>query len=469
VRAEPPPRAVIKELREEWLPPAGLQGLTILPSEAIGERAAAVLPDLATCEACLADIGLAPGTGRPDRRRGYAFTNCTDCGPRFSIIRALPYDRPNTTMAAFALCPECRSEYEDPRDRRFHAQPTACPACGPRLRIVDASGAGGGRDTGVDGVADSGVVVAAARALAEGRIVALKGLGGFHLLVDAADGPAVRRLRERKRRPVKPLAVMVRDLPMARTLCGLSAKAEALLLQPEAPIVLLPRREDAPISDAVAPGNPCLGIMLPYTPLHHLLMKEVDRPVVATSGNLSDEPICIDEDEARRRLGAIADVFVVHDRPIERPVDDSVLRIVRGAPQPVRRSRGYAPLPVTLTRELPSILAVGGHLKNTVALSRGSDVFLSQHIGDLETPQALDAFERVIADFLRLYEVEPALVAHDLHPDYGSTGWAVQAVDGAGNGAETPALAGARRVPVQHHHAHLAACLADTRADRALG
>jgi hydrogenase maturation protein HypF len=476
LRTAPPPRAVIKDVEAEWLEPAGLTGLRILHSDADGDREAAVLPDLATCPACLSDIGLDGQAG--DRRMAYAFTNCTDCGPRFSILRALPYDRPNTTMAGFELCPACRAEYEDPLDRRFHAQPTACPACGPRLYRLPATrkpraaappdlgdGGDGGRphpasppDMGDGGEGERLEVVRdAAEEIRAGGVAAVKGLGGFHLVVDAGDAAAVGRLRARKHRPTKPLAVMVRDLEMARALVRVSPEAGALLASPEAPIVLLPKLADAPVADAVAPGNPYLGVMMPYTPLHHLLLRELDRPVVATSGNLSDEPICIDEAEAAERLAGIADAFLVHDRPIERPVDDSVIQWMAGAPRTVRRSRGYAPLPVGVPAALPPTLAVGGHLKNTIALARGTDVFLSQHIGDLETPQARDAFERVIADFLRLYEVEPALLAHDLHPDYASTTWALDDDALAAAGLDRPP----RRIAVQHHHAHLASCLAD--------
>ena len=487
VRSEPPPRAVIHDVVEDWLPVLGLEGLTILPSEDVGDRVAAVLPDLATCDACLRDVGVeGHGSERDgpqsnptvdgstvDRRHGYAFTNCTDCGPRFSIIRALPYDRPNTTMAGFELCDACRAEYEDPGDRRFHAQPTACPECGPRLWLERP---GGGAEAGVD------PIEAAAAALRAGEIVAVKGLGGFHLVVDAADEDAVGRLRARKHRPAKPLAVMVADLAAARRLCRVPPEAEALLVQPEAPIVLLERRDGAPVADAVAPGSPYLGIMLPYTPLHHLLMRAVGRPVVATSGNLTDEPICTEVDEARRRLDGIADRFLLHDRPIARPVDDSVVQLSAGAPRLIRRSRGYAPLPIQLAAETVPTLAVGGHLKNTVALSRGRDVFISQHIGDLETPQALAAFEAVIADFLRLYDVEPAVIVHDLHPDYASTLWVARAVregrtgaglegrEGAGGRPAVAApIAAIPTMAVQHHHAHLAACLAENGEDRALG
>jgi hydrogenase maturation protein HypF len=443
VRHAPPRQAVVHELRESWLPASGLEGLLILASDTGGDRLAAVLPDLATCDACLTDIGLgASGDGGADRRVGYPFTNCTDCGPRFSIVRALPYDRRNTTMAGFALCPDCRAEYENPLDRRFHAQPTACPACGPRLALVDPA------DPTAARAADGAALAAAGAALRAGRIVAVKGLGGFHLMVDAGDEAAVERLRRKKRRPTRPLAVMVPALESARELCDVSPDAAALLAAPEAPIVLLTRRPGAPIAAAVAPGNPYLGVMLPYTPLHHLLMREVGRPVVATSGNLSDESICIDDAEALDRLGGIADLFLTNDRPIERPVDDSVVQWLDGAPRVVRRSRGYAPLPVRVEGEMAPILAVGGQLKNTIALARGTDVFMSQHVGDLDSAESQRTFRRVAADFLRLYEVVPEAVAHDLHPDYASTRWAAE----SGHG---------ECIPVQHHHAHLAACLAD--------
>jgi hydrogenase maturation protein HypF len=436
VRSSPPPRALIRGIRESWLPAAGLEGLAIVASDASGERLTAVLPDLATCPACLVDVG-GGGAAEPDRRLGYAFTNCTDCGPRFSIIRALPYDRPNTTMAGFVLCAACGEEYQNPRDRRFHAQPTACPACGPRLAWI-----------GDDGDASADPLTAAVAAIRRGEVVAVKGLGGFHLVVDATSDAAVRRLRTRKRRAARPLAIMVTGLPMARELCQVSDEAAALLASPEAPIVLLQRRWPSPVVGAVAPGNPYLGVMLPYTPLHHLLLHALGTPVVATSGNLSDEPICIEELEARDRLGGIADGFLVHDRPIERPVDDSVVQWLDGEARPMRRSRGYAPLPIGLGGPAPVILAVGGHLKNTIGVVRGSEVFLSQHIGDLDAPAARDRFQRTVADLLGLLEVTPVATAHDLHPDYASTAWAAAAGFG-------------ERIPVQHHHAHLAACLVD--------
>ena len=428
-----------------------------------GAKTVFVLPDIATCPDCLSEV-LDPA----DRRHRYPFTNCTNCGPRFTIIEALPYDRPNTSMRRFTMCPACGREYKDPLDRRFHAQPNACPVCGPKLTIYDC------------GLNTQSGILAAASALRAGRIVAVKGLGGFHLMVDARNGDALARLRERKPRHAKPFAVMARDLEQARTLCEVSDEAAALLTSPEAPIVLLQRRAEAPISDEVAPGNPNLGIMLPYTPLHHLLLRELDFPVVATSGNLTDEPICTDEEEAKVRLGGIAETFLIHDRPIVRHVDDSVTWILEGQPRLLRRARGYAPLPVTLAAPVPTILAVGAHLKNTVALSVGRQVFISQHIGDLETPEAMTAFERVIADFQHLYEATPLAIAHDLHPDYLSTKWAeqncgLQIVD-CGLGDHLPPSIGNPQsairnlIAVQHHHAHLASCLAENgTAGPALG
>ena len=451
LRRDRPARAVVHALEAEWLEPAGFTAFTIRHSQAGGEKTAVVLPDVATCPACLREVR-EPG----DRRHRYPFTNCTDCGPRFTIVEALPYDRPHTTMAGFTMCPRCQGEYEDPGDRRFHAQPNACPACGPRLSLWDPHGEVLARD--------DGALVAAAAALAQGEIVAAKGLGGFHLLVDARDGAAVDRLRRRKLRQEKPFALMVRDLAMARGLVEVPPEAEALLTSPECPIVLLRRRTGGrpeAVADAVAPGSPDLGVMLPAMPLQHLLMAEVGFPLVATSGNLTDEPIATDEREARERLGGVADLFLVHDRPIARHADDSVARVFAGEARLLRRARGYAPLPVRLPRRGPALLAVGGHLKNTVTLSVGDNAFVSQHLGDMETPTALDAFERVIADFLALYEAVPSALVHDLHPDYATTRWAEEAVAGD----RWPALAGLPLVAVQHHHAHLASCLAENRAD----
>ncbi len=437
--AERPPLAVLHAVEHQWREPVGFAGFEIRHSDEEGEKTVVVLPDVATCAACLAEV-----VDPADRRYGYPFTNCTNCGPRFTIVEALPYDRPNTTMRRFPMCASCRREYEQPRDRRFHAQPNACPRCGPQIALWTR----GGRPRSVAEEA----LAAAVRALEDGRILALKGLGGFHLMVDARNAASVVRLRQRKARHGKPLALMVRDLDQARRICAVPAPAAELLTSPQAPIVLLRRLEDpaTQIAEEVAPGCPDLGVMLPYTPLHHLLLGAIDFPIVATSGNLTDEPICIDNQEALERLGAIADFFLVHDRPIARHADDSVVWLAGGAPQMIRRARGYAPLPLVLPRRLPTILAVGAHLKNTVALSVDDKVFLSQHLGDLETSQALDAFERVIGDFLQLYEAEPVAIAHDLHPEYLSTRWALA------NASDAVPL-----LPVQHHHAHLAACMAD--------
>ncbi len=466
---EKPPRSIIHSLESAWLEPAGYECFEIRHSDDQGAKTVLMLPDIATCDDCLTEA-LDPG----DRRQRYPFTNCTNCGPRFTIIQALPYDRPNTTMRQFIMCPDCQAEYENPLDRRFHAQPNACPVCGPRLTLYaprqmpDARPASNA--LGLEAALDAQWSVVAegddalrrtAAALRDGQIVAVKGLGGFHLMVDARDADAIARLRERKPRRDKPFALMARDLAQVQNLCEIPLQAEALLTSPESPIVLLRRRPRAPVAENVAPGNPTLGVMLPYTPLHQLLLQELDFPVVATSGNLTDEPICTDEREAIQRLGHIADLFLAHDRPIARHVDDSVAWVVREEARLLRRARGYAPLPVLVPRPAPTILAVGAHLKNTVALSVDRQVFISQHIGDLETPEAMNAFERVIADFLRLYEAAPVAIAHDMHPDYLSTRWAQEGrLEPSGHDVSN-LQSHLRLVPVQHHHAHLVSCLAE--------
>ena len=435
---EAPPQAVLGAVEQRFAEPVGYVGFAIRPSELAGERSALVLPDLATCEACLRELRT-PG----DRRYRYAFTNCTACGPRFSIVEALPYDRAATTMRTFQQCRVCQAEYDDPRDRRFHAQPNACPRCGPEVELRDR----GGR---VRSRAHAALVDAAA-ALAEGAIVAVKGLGGFQLLVLARDAAAVGRLRARKRRDEKSLALMVPNLEAAAALADVGEVEARLLRSAAAPIVLLRRRAVAAVAVEVAPDSPNLGLMLPCTPLHHLLLAEVGHAVVATSGNLSDEPICIDEREALVRLGAIADLFVVHDRPIARPVDDSVTRVVAGRPMVLRRARGFAPLPIELPGAGANVLALGGHLKNTVAVSVGAMAFGSQHVGDLETELATRVFEAAAADLPRLYGVAPSLVACDAHPDYRSTRYAE--------------ATGLPIVRVQHHHAHVRACMLDNRLE----
>lgn len=435
IEREKPPHAFIQSLEPSFLDPVGYRDFTIHHSDASGAATVVVLPDIATCRDCLKEIST-PG----ERRYRYPFTNCTNCGPRFSIIEALPYDRPHTSMREFAMCPACRAEYDDPLDRRFHAQPIACPVCGPHLELWDREGS--------SLATHDDALYAAADVLRQGQIVAIKGLGGFQLLADARNHQAVQVLRERKHREEKPLALMYPSLEAAAQDCEIADLEARLLASPEAPIVLLHKKiGKSGIAPAVAPGNPYLGAMLPYTPLHHLLMAELGFPVVATSGNLSDEPICIDERQALERLGGIADLFLVHNRPIVRHVDDSIVRIMMGREMVLRRARGYAPLPIHLKDPLPALQAVGAHLKNTVALANGQDVVISQHIGDLETEPAYEAFCRVIDDLQRLYGVRPAAIACDAHPDYLSTRYAGRT--------------GLPLASVQHHLAHVLSCMAE--------
>jgi hydrogenase maturation protein HypF len=381
-----------------------------------------------------------------DRRFRYPFLSCAHCGPRFTVIAALPYDRERTTMAAFRLCHDCRREYDDPADRRFHAQTTACPACGPRLALLDA---GGKEVKAPDPLAE------AVAALVTGRIVAIKGLGGFHLACDARRDDAVANLRRRKYRDDKALAVMVPDLATACYLCKLSAADSELVRSPQRPIVLVKERSRIKVARGVAPGQQLLGLMLPYTPLHHLILRDFGGPVVMTSGNLSDEPIVFTDADAVRRLGGIADLFLTHDRPIRSRCDDSVVRVVSGVELPVRRSRGYAPVPIPVRCERP-ILAVGGDLKSVFALGRDGRAILSHHLGDLAEYDAYRAFADAVADYERLFRFRPEVIAHDLHPDYASTRYARERADA------DPAI---RLVAVQHHHAHLAACLAENGVD----
>jgi hydrogenase maturation protein HypF len=430
-----PPHAFFTSLELTWLDAAGANGFEIRPSAAGGERRALVLPDIAICADCRREV-LDPD----DRRHQYPFTNCTHCGPRYTIVEALPYDRAHTTMKHFPMCAACRAEYDDPANRRFHAQPNACPDCGPQLELWEP----GGRIAATRHQA----LCQAAAALRDGQVVAVKGLGGFHLLVDARNEGAVHRLRARKQREEKPLALLFPTLAAIEAACDVSAAEARLLQAPEAPIVLLRRRAgDSGLAPSVAPHNPYLGAMLPYTPLHLLLLHELGFPVVATSGNLSEEPICTDEREALLRLDGVADLFLVHDRPIVRHVDDSVVRVLLGREQVLRRARGYAPLPVPGAAGGPVLLAVGGQLKNTVALAMEGEVFLSQHIGDLDNYAAATAHHAAIASLCELYAAAPEHVAADLHPDYVSTR--------AASALGLPVLG------VQHHHAHVAACAAE--------
>jgi hydrogenase maturation protein HypF len=438
VEREKPAISFIQSLESSFADPVGYTCFEIRKSDGSegGEKTALVLPDIATCPECIREI-FDPG----NRRFGYPFTNCTNCGPRYTIIESLPYDRPRTTMKKFKMCAECAREYGDPGNRRFHAQPNACPECGPQLELWSMTRAVlARREDALDG---------AAEAIREGKIAGVKGLGGFHLMVDARNEEAVRRLRERKHREEKPFALMFPDEEDILQECEPGPLEMRLLRSPESPIVLLRRRPSgsSALAASVAPGNPMLGVMVPYTPLHHLLMRRLGFAVIATSGNLSDEPICIDEIEAVERLREIADVLLVHDRPILRHVDDSIVRIMAGREMVMRRARGFAPLPVMLDEEMPTLLGVGAHQKNTVALSVGRQVFLSQHIGDLETEPASLAFERVVESLEGLYDAKPQTVACDLHPNYISTGYAQRV-------CREPAR-------VQHHYAHVLACMAE--------
>ena len=441
---EPPPRAVIQGLEASWLDPVPYDGFQIRDSATDGRISALVLPDIATCDDCRREV-----FDPADRRHRYPFTNCTNCGPRFSILEALPYDRAKTSMRRFTMCADCQREYDDPRDRRFHAQPNACPVCGPQAALWDPDG----REVSRGDEAVRGAVFA----LAAGRVVAVKGLGGFHLLVDAGSDAAVSRLRARKHREEKPLALMYPDLAALEAHANLLADERRLLQSPEAPIVLVARRggpAGRELAPSVAPGNPNLGVLLPYTPLHAILLADLGRPVVATSGNVSDEPICTDEREALERLRGIADLFLVHDRRIVRHVDDSIVRVMLGRELVLRRARGYAPLPIPLRHETPPVIGVGAHLKNAIAVTAGANVFVSQHIGDLETREASAAFLEVVGSLERLYRVRPEAAAADLHPDYLSTRYALSL--------------GLPITRVQHHYAHVAACMADNDLEGAL-
>jgi len=434
-----PPLAVIDSVATREVPSTGEATFHIDTSGAAEGRRTSIPPDVATCDACLREM-----RDPADRRFNYPFLNCTHCGPRFTIIQSLPYDRATTTMGRFEMCPACRREYEDPENRRYHAEPTACPVCGPHVWF---------EAPGVTTLQRDAAVRAAQDWLGKGRIVAVKGIGGFHLACLAASDEAVAALRGRKGRGDKPFALMAPTLEVVRALCEVDPD-EAVQLQGRArPIVLLRRRAaadtDVAVSRLVAPGQDHLGVMLPYSPLHHLLL--TDRPLVMTSGNRSDEPIAKDNDEAREKLAALADAFLLHDRDIHTVCDDSVIRVFRGAPLPVRRSRGFAPFPVRLPFETPPVLAVGGELKATFCLAQGRDAYLSQHIGDMETVETLAAFERAVANLSSLFDITPSMVAVDPHPGYLSSRWA----------EDWARERGLPVVPVQHHHAHHAAAMAE--------
>jgi hydrogenase maturation protein HypF len=418
----PPPLAQIEDVTVASLEPTGHQAFVIRESVDQPGQLAPVSPDVATCDDCIRDFQT-PG----NRRFGYPFTNCTNCGPRYTITKAIPYDRPLTTMACFPMCEECQREYEDPSNRRFHAQPNACPDCGPSLTLP---------------------VERARQLLHEGRIVAIKGLGGFHLVCDPFNDAAVRLLRERKKRSDKPFALMVADVAAAEKLCVVSDQERAALTSIRRPIVILARRPDAPLSQALAPGNNTLGVMLPYTPLHHLLFDGSFSALVMTSGNLSEEPIVTGNREAALRLHSIADAFLFHNRDIHTRVDDSVVRVFVDKERVLRRSRGHAPHPVTLNFPVAEILACGAELKNTFCLTKDHYAFLSQHIGDLENYETLVFYRETLDRMQQLFRVAPRAVAFDLHPQYLSTKLALE-------------MTGVQQIGVQHHHAHIASCMAE--------
>jgi hydrogenase maturation protein HypF len=450
IRQEAPPLAHIASLEVRQATVQGYEGFKIRHSERQAGRYQLVSPDIATCGDCLHEL-----LDADDRRYRYPFTNCTNCGPRFTIIADIPYDRPSTTMRAFQMCPACQAEYDDPRDRRFHAQPNACPVCGPQVTLVP------GPLFAERGFclppSEPDVVATAAALLRESAILAIKGLGGFHLACDATSAEAVRLLRARKRRPDKPFAVMMATLEQVEAHCIVSPEEEELLRSPQCPIVLLRWRRGSGIVEDVAPRYCHLGVMLPYTPLHHVLLRDVGRPLVMTSGNLTEEPIAAENEEALRRLGHLADAFVLHNRDIYARYDDSVWFVPhlpgreRATPQPVRRARGYAPFPIVLPFQAGQLLACGAEIKNTFCVTRDEYAFLSQHIGDMENLETLEHYQRTVALYERLFRIEPERIAHDLHPDYMATKYARQRAEGSGIEA----------VAIQHHHAHLAACLAD--------
>jgi hydrogenase maturation protein HypF len=438
LREQAPPLAHIEDITITHHPPVNYEGFEIHHSIAEEGKYQLISPDIATCQPCLREI-LTPD----DRRYRYPFTNCTNCGPRFTIIKDIPYDRPRTTMHRFQMCPECQREYDNPLDRRFHAQPNACPSCGPALELVDAEG---------NPVACPDVITTTSQLLNQGKIVAIKGLGGFLLACDATNKAAIDLLRQRKRRPFKPLAIMVSFIEEAKKHCYVSDEEEKLLTSAQSPIVLMKWKTDSSISQAVAPNLRYLGVMLPYTPLHHILLRQTGLPLVMTSGNLSEEPIAKDNDEAIRRLSGIADYFLVHNRDIYARYDDSVTMVETGITQLVRRARGYAPYPIPLNFKSQQILGCGAELKNTFCLTRDKYAFLSQHIGDMENVETMEHFKDTIGLYQRLFRIEPSIIAHDLHPDYLATKYAKELASQS---------ADIKLVPVQHHHAHIVSGMVD--------
>ncbi len=433
-----PPVARIESITAASEPVNGCRTFEIRDSISEEGKYQLVSPDIATCPACLEEI-MSP----ENRRYRYPFTNCTNCGPRFTIIEDIPYDRPKTTMRNFTMCPRCQQEYDDPLNRRFHAQPNACPHCGPSLQLVDSKG---------KPVPEEDTIATASRLLREGKIIAIKGLGGFLLACDATNEKTIQLLRERKRRTAKPLAVMLASLEEVRQHCLVDNAEAELLTSPQSPIVLLRWQSGSSISPAVAPNIKYLGVMLPYTPLHHLLCRETGLPLVMTSGNLSEEPIAKDNDEAIRRLYGIADYFLIHNRDIHSRYDDSVAMVAGDKTQLIRRARGYAPHPIHLPFTAKPVLACGAELKNTFCLTRDSYAFLSQHIGDMENLETMEHFEATIELYKRLFRIKPEIIAYDMHPEYLSTKYARALVEPDSS---------LTLVSVQHHHAHIVSCLVD--------
>jgi hydrogenase maturation protein HypF len=436
-----PPRAIIEDITITHCLPRNYSDFEIRQSIAEEGKYQLISPDIATCQDCLREI-LSPD----DRRYRYPFTNCTNCGPRFTIIEDIPYDRPRTTMRHFKMCPECQQEYDNPLNRRFHAQPNACPNCGPTLELLDANG---------HSITVDDAINTASQLLREGKIIAIKGLGGFLITCDATSELVVNLLRQRKNRLFKPFAVMFSSIEEVKKHCSLTIEEEKLLTSPFSPIGLVEWKNTSTISPAVAPNLIYLGVMLPYTPLHHLLLRETGIPLVMTSGNISEEPIAKDNDEALRRLSGISDYFLVHNRDIYACYDDSVTIVERGTPQLIRRARGYAPYPIHLKFRSQQIIGCGAELKNTFCLARDEYAFLSQHIGDMENLETMDHFENTIALYKKLFRIEPEVIAHDMHPDYLATRYAHEIADTSGK----------RLVSVQHHHAHIVSCMVDNRLE----
>ncbi len=434
IRSNTPPLASISRFELSDLPPTGLPGFIIKQSDESAAAVAQVAPDSYVCDDCLSEL-----FNPADRRYRYPFINCTHCGPRYSIIAGIPYDRSKTTMDEFVMCSACQAEYDDPTSRRFHAQPNACPDCGPVLTLTDSRG---------ETVKVDDPVTTAIELLRDGKIVAIKGLGGYHLAVDAENDAAVCELRKRKNRDEKPFALMSYSAEQVVEYARTEAEELPLLAAPERPIILLPKKNDCCIAPSVAPRNRLFGVMLPGTPLHYLLLKDSFTSLVMTSGNVSDEPMIFEDDEALKRLGMIADYFLIHNRRIHIRTDDSIARFMSGKSTLLRRSRGYVPRALFLKKQMPTVLATGAELKSTVCLTQGDRAFLSQHIGDLKNSEVFDSFKQTIAHLQQLLELTPEIVAHDLHPDFYSTRYAEQ-------------LSGVEKVAVQHHHAHLASCLAD--------